>query len=287
MDVQQFYDQNGDKYLNVIRSNISPLPLINQYSLSSIASNENICFDNANIIDIGCGDGTFARFLAAKYENINKITGIDLSNTMIDNAKRQRSNSDKIEYYQGDILKFSTLETQNIKRSSYDVAIVFFVLNYASTIQELDTMIKNICLLLKPNGCIIGLNPCPFHHRLINAANNEYYNKYGFRMYINKELTNLYDGYKYKADVYAFDNSKSVSNPKGNMIHFDGGYFYTHNTFNNCAKKYGFTQWKWINYLIPDMVKESHQQIDWEGLPLSSPDMFFYAKKSLKAHSKL
>lgn len=293
MSTEQFYDKNADKFYDTIRSNEAPWPPISEYSISTIIHKENISLNNANIIDIGCGKGTISRFLASKYPTINKITAIDLSRSMIETARAETEHeyNNIISYHQGNILKLSSLKQHDIKLASYDIAIVLFVFNYASTKEELAAMIENISLLLKPNGCIIGLGPSPDDYRIINAANDNSYYKYGVRIHLNstsnRKIDKLYDGYKYSADVYACDNSQSIDNPKGNFMHFEEEYFYSRNRFDEYFKKFGFTRWKWFNYFIPDKVRTKHKYIDWDGVPYCNPDMLVYATKCIKHKSKL
>ena len=44
-------------------------------------------FENASVLDVGCGFGDFSRHLMSKYKNID-YTGIDLSDEMINQAKQ-------------------------------------------------------------------------------------------------------------------------------------------------------------------------------------------------------
>lgn len=279
MAVERFYDENADKYIKTTKTVKSPSPLITQCSLTTLISNENISMDKVNIIDIGCGDGTFSRFLCSEYSNINKITAIDLSSKMLQNAKQHKLHSDKISYYKADITKLSTLTNQNITLHSYDIVIIFFVINFMSTKQELYDMMYNISLLLKPNGYVIGLGASPDDYRLINASNQESYNKYGIRMCIENNTKKLYDGYEYIAQVYAFDDSKTINNVNGNFMEFHG-YFWSRNIFNKFSKIIGFKEWKWVNLCIPDIIIQNHTNTNWKEWSYKSPDMMFCAKKS-------
>lgn len=101
----------------------------------------NISLDNANIIDIGCGDGTFSRFLESKYKNINKIIGIDISSKMIEqaNIKMRENELSKIKFYECDGRDLnSLLNISDINTDSFDIAIMIYVLNCISN--------KNDCL---------------------------------------------------------------------------------------------------------------------------------------------
>ena len=285
--IEQFYEKNAKKYLNFTNPNASPIPIIKQNALSCIIGKENIGLDNANIIDVGCGDGTYSRFLASKYPNIQKITGVDISNEMIKNAKAQNQNNSKISYYHGNILKLSTLTEQNVKLASYDIAVVIFIMPHASTKQEFAKMIENISLLLKPSGCIIGINTTPDEHRFINASTDDSYNKYGFKMNLSNGGKKLYDGCSYRVDLYLFDGSRSLDNPKGNFIRIENGHFYSRKIFNDYAQKFGFKQWEWYNYSVPSLVKQNHPDVDWNGYQDNSVAMPFYATKRTKYLSKL
>ena len=134
MDVEQYYDKHASKYLSVNRGRCSPLPMINRYSLDRIISTEGISLKNANVLDVGCGDGTFSRYLCSAYPEIHKIDGMDLSKAMIDAAKQHPQSHPKIHYVQGDISKLSTFtDDHHFEPGSYDVAVVVFVFLYSST----------------------------------------------------------------------------------------------------------------------------------------------------------
>jgi len=283
MDVQQYYDRNASKYLSVNRGERSPLPLIFRHSLDTIISAEGISLRNANVLDVGCGDGTFSRYLCGAYPEIHKIDALDLSQAMIDAAKQHPLSDSKIRYVQGDISKLSTLtDDHGLKPGSYDIAVVVFVYLYSSTERQLEAMIRNIGIMLKAGGCIVGINSSPDDHRVIAASNEEAFDRFGVRMYVEKGVRHLLDGQRYEADVYAFDDSKSEERPKGNYLHFDTNmHFWSRDTINALSKSYGFEPWKWMDLSVPLSVKLYHTNIDWTRWPSATPDLCFFVRKTL------
>ena len=60
--VELFYDEHAKEYQKY-RTKHHPISLINELSLIKTINDENISLNNANIIDIGCGNGYYSRFL--------------------------------------------------------------------------------------------------------------------------------------------------------------------------------------------------------------------------------
>jgi len=101
--------------------------------------------DIKTILDIGCGTGTHAIFLAKKgYE----ITGIDISNDMLKKAKEKINNS-KIKFFRKDMRNFSF-------NKKFDACICMFdVINYMTNNTDLKKTFMNIGKHLKIGSLLI------------------------------------------------------------------------------------------------------------------------------------
>lgn len=95
---------------------------------------------NKDILDLGCGDGTFGKELLA--EGASQYTGIDGSKNMVERAI-STINSPKAAVRLGD------LENLNLNRTEYDLIISRMVLHY---IENLDSLLKEVYTGLKPDG---------------------------------------------------------------------------------------------------------------------------------------
>lgn len=106
-----------------------------------------IAFEGNNLLDIACGEGSFAVFMSKLGY---KITGIDQSHRMIDLA-RERSRAEKIsiDFIVEDMRSFSF-------HDSFDLVTCFFdSLNYMLTIKDLHRVFKNTFKAMRPGGYFI------------------------------------------------------------------------------------------------------------------------------------
>lgn len=100
--------------------------------------------ENSHVLDVACGSGTTAFYLAKKYGC--KVTGFDISQELIDvaNSALRKSNfSDKIKFDLADALEIPYSD------NSFDVVIsqALFIL-----IDEKEKVLKEISRVLKPSG---------------------------------------------------------------------------------------------------------------------------------------
>ncbi len=113
-----------------------------------------------HLLDIGCGNGLFARRMA---EDGMKVTAIDFAAQNIDNAKKYNTNN--IDYKVMDATNYDDLLT--LGKEQFDAACAHMVL---MDIPAIEPMFKALTKLLKPKGCFVfSINhPC-FH----SAENSE------------------------------------------------------------------------------------------------------------------
>lgn len=100
---------------------------------------------NKKIIEIGCGNGYFARLLAGKGA---KITAVDLSSKLLSFAeKKEKTNPLSIKYLLRD-----AADLREIKNESFDIAVANMSM---MDIADTEKAIKEISRVLKENGCFI------------------------------------------------------------------------------------------------------------------------------------
>ncbi|WP_452223637.1 class I SAM-dependent methyltransferase [Lacinutrix chionoecetis] len=87
-------------------------------------------FNNASVLDIGCGDGDFKAFLDERFVNIDYI-GIDIQNQFIDFAKKRFKDQKNTWFYHTD---FTTCQLPNV-----DVVVACGALSYKSAIPDFYT----------------------------------------------------------------------------------------------------------------------------------------------------
>lgn len=105
--------------------------------------------NETNILEIGCGTGEIAEFIARKSQA--RVTGIDICKPFIDEAKRRNSLTN---------LKFEVLnfnEPNSLAEEKFDYVIGNGILHHLY--KDLDNALMHIRLLLKEDGKLIFLEP--------------------------------------------------------------------------------------------------------------------------------
>ncbi len=99
---------------------------------------------NLRILDIGCGTGIHANFLA---EQGYQVTGIDLSEKMIKIA--QENKNDNTKFYVADATSFNLDDKFDI------ILSLFHVVSYQSSNKDISNMFSNVSKHLKKDGLFI------------------------------------------------------------------------------------------------------------------------------------
>jgi len=99
---------------------------------------------NASMLDLGCGTGRHARYLASNGFN---VTGIDLAASSIRSAQKYENGS--LQFYRHDMrLPFG--------RNCYNIVFNFFTsFGYFKTSEEDHQVVGNIAAALKPGGMLV------------------------------------------------------------------------------------------------------------------------------------
>ncbi len=120
------------------------------------------------VVDLACGEGFYSRLLRRK--GADRVVGVDLSPRMIELARGQEAQAPLgVEYAVGDArrLAFS---------GEFDLAVAAYLLNYAASFEELQTMCDGVARCLKPGGRFVTVNCSP----LLDFRTAPSYRKYGF-----------------------------------------------------------------------------------------------------------
>ena len=121
-----------------------------------------------SVIDIACGEGFYSRLI--RQRGAAKVLGIDLSEGMIALARAQEQRQRLgVDYLVGDGRKLSLGAT-------FDLAVAAYLLNYASTRDELRAMSEGVARCLKPGGRFVTVNCSP----KLDFRTAPSYRQYGF-----------------------------------------------------------------------------------------------------------
>ncbi len=103
-----------------------------------------------SILDLACGEGFFTRLL--KQNGAARLVGVDISSEMIKLARLEEASVPlDIEYIIADVMEIGSI-------GSFDLVVVSYLLNCASTKEQLLKMCQAIAIHLKPGGRFVSLN---------------------------------------------------------------------------------------------------------------------------------
>ncbi|HXY34066.1 MAG TPA: class I SAM-dependent methyltransferase [Planctomycetaceae bacterium] len=108
------------------------------------------------VLDMACGEGFYTRMVRQK--GAAKVTGVDLSEGMIELARKQEAEHRQgIDYIVGDARELNLPQ-------KFDLVIAAYLLNYAQNRGELQAMCDAIARCLKPGGRFVTVNSNPSLH---------------------------------------------------------------------------------------------------------------------------
>lgn len=108
------------------------------------------------LLDFGCTNGKFTRFLASKYP-LARVIGVDVSETAIKNAIQKTEQSLGIEYHH-------IVNESEITKFPFDVACATFVFCTIPNIETIRRVTQLIYDQLPDGGAFVVLEPHPESH---------------------------------------------------------------------------------------------------------------------------
>jgi ubiquinone/menaquinone biosynthesis C-methylase UbiE len=187
---QSEYDKNPEAFQQSTHLHIRSE--IEEFSVS-----QHLNIQNADILDLGCGEGRFARYFMSN--GANSVTGIDLSTALIHLAQQQNNWHGKIQYILGDVTELP------IKPEHFDIVSGIYLIPLAEDTHTLERIFSVACHALKPGGIFVNilLNPS-----IVESDNfpllDDYYRKYDFE--ISHQLP-IKEGSKILVKLYNSDGS--------------------------------------------------------------------------------
>lgn len=149
------------------------------------------------VLDVACGEGFYTRRI--RQSGASRVTGVDLSEGMIELAREQESrNRLGIDYLVGDARNLAI-------ESEYDLVVAAYLLNYARDRGELRAMADGIVRCLRPGGRFVAVNTNP----ALDFTTAPSYQKYGFEVGVAGEWR---EGVPIEWTFHLADGSFSVEN---------------------------------------------------------------------------
>ncbi|KAK8092569.1 hypothetical protein PG999_014768 [Apiospora kogelbergensis] len=146
------YDSIGAQY-----EAIKSLPIIRDVETATFRKHALELLDRgkSRVLDLACGTGFYSEKLLEW--GAASVTGVDVSPTMVDvaRAKAKKIGKDadgRLKYLVGDVLNLGVVDG-----GGYDFVTGVWLLNYASSREEMAQMYRGIRANLKPDGLFFGV----------------------------------------------------------------------------------------------------------------------------------
>ena len=201
-----------------------------------------------SVLDVACGEGFYTRLI--REQGAAHVTGIDLSQGMIDLARSQEAQHQQgIEYVVGDARELPDT-------NQFDLTVAAWLLNYARNRDELQAMCDGLARSLKQGGRFVTVN-CNPAQTFPNAPS---YRKYGFETSV---LGEWQEGTPIQWRFHLSDGHIDVEN-----------YYLSITTHEEALRQAGFREVVWhAPQLAPEALQENDEEF-WSSL-MESPPMTF------------
>ncbi|WP_257463463.1 class I SAM-dependent methyltransferase [Archangium lipolyticum] len=136
------YDNVGSKYEEF--KNKAPLPIPERHTFLKLVGD----LRGKSVLDLACGAGHYTRML--KEHGAERVEGVDISPEMVQLARRKEQ-----EHRQG--IKYHVFDAAKLPRlDGFDLVTAVYLLNYASTREELLGMCRSANTNLEEGGRFIA-----------------------------------------------------------------------------------------------------------------------------------
>lgn len=248
--MKQQYDLFADKY--DIQLNSTPYrPHVEAYSFFKILGS----VENLRVLDLATGTGYYAR--ACAKLGAKDVVGIDLSKEMIEIARQAEADTPyNIRYEVADATQFSD-------QDPFDIVIAVYLLHYAPSYEDLQTMCHSIASNLKSGARFVAYQLNPELSRV-----EGYYAAYGLSM---TSTSSFEDGEKLIMKI----KLAGIETPDISV------YRWNQETIETCLKEAGFKSIQWHQPELSPRFSETDYPADFFDVYLEQPHaVLFEATKS-------
>jgi SAM-dependent methyltransferase len=276
---EAFYNDHATEYSH---SKLLPFRFIETFNflelVKQILSNK----DSQIVLDVACGDGFYTRKIKELMAINCKVIGVDISQEMINIAKKITDPVLDIDYIHYDGSKFAEPEFRDLlpvnSNGFVDHVSGVFFLNYAKNQEQLITYLKSVASVLKPGGFFFGLNDNPRDDG--SWFNQNRFKEIGFDKYIPyHEQGERYEGQPVKYKMF---------NTDGTVLEITN-YWIPPHKFKEAFKIAGFVDFEWVDmHHIPIDVRSNDQFLNdlyskysdsFDSMIKVAPVTFFKAKR--------
>ncbi len=205
------------------------------------------------VLDVACGEGFYTRLL--RQRGAAPVRGVDLSPGMIELARKQEARQQLgIEYLVGDVRDLPDV-------GACDLAVAAYLLNYASSREELQAMVDGIARCLAPGGRFVTVNGNPALHFPTAPS----YRAYGFETSVPGPWR---EGAPIKWTFHLEGGAFEIEN-----YHLDAGLH------EEAFRRAGFRQIRWHQPRLSPAGLRAHDRQFWSTLLDHSPITFIECVK--------
>jgi ubiquinone/menaquinone biosynthesis C-methylase UbiE len=205
------------------------------------------------VLDVACGEGFYTRML--RQRGAASVTGVDLSDGMIDLARQQEDQHRQgIDYRVGNARDLGSAE-------EYDLVVAAYLLNYAQNRDELQAMCDGIARCLKPGGRFVSVNSNPALEFPVAPS----FRKYGFE---TRAIGEWREGTPIRWTFHLDDGSFEIEN-----------YFLDVTTHEQAFRMAGFREIRWHGPRLAPRGEVAGDPDFWISFLTHSPVVFIECVK--------
>ena len=144
---RRFYDERADEF-NQTRERAwrGWDELFDKYS-SSVSS-------SPDVLDVGCGNGRFARFLHQRRQEPFTYVGIDASALGIEHARNRLDELKNVHLYEHDFIMEAIPTPPSLESQQFDFIVVFGVLHHVPSSHRRHQLLASLAQRLAPGGVL-------------------------------------------------------------------------------------------------------------------------------------
>jgi SAM-dependent methyltransferase len=200
------------------------------------------------VLDLACGEGYYSREL--RHRGAARVVGVDASAGMIELARAEEARRPLgIEYRVQDARALQ-------EAGSFDLVVAAYLLNYASTKEELQEMCAAIARALRPGGRFVAVNNNPEHRPEHFGASR----KYGF---VKSTPGELWEGAPVTYTIFLNGSSFDITN-----------YWLSPATHEEALRAEGFRAVRWHRPRVSPEGQAAFSNGFWEDF-LTHPPVTF------------
>ena len=207
--------------------------------------------EGMRVIDLACGEGHYTRRL--REAGADDVLGVDISSEMIRMAREGESNEPiGCRYAVADV-------TDYMCDDPVDLVVAMYLLNYATSPEELDGFVQAAFRFLRPGGRFVGFNDNPNSDPSAHGSMA----RYGFERTVDGE----------RIDGARIDYR--MNTPEGEEFGFSN-YYLSDAMHRTAFNRAGFTDFSWHG---PFLKVSAQSDPHWSHFMNHAPMVGFSAKK--------